>query len=62
DHTSSCFSFFWGTLSPQGESWLCCAVVASEKPPAALAPELKMTPDQVAIREPGGERKLSFTL
>ena len=47
---------------PQGESWLCCAVVASEKPPAALAPELKMTPDQVAIREPGGERKLSFTL
>ncbi|WP_227160365.1 hypothetical protein, partial [Enterobacter cloacae] len=19
DHTSSCFSFFWGTLSPQGE-------------------------------------------
>ena len=47
---------------PQGESWLCCAVVASENPPAALAPELKMTPDQVAIREPGGERKLSFTL
>ena len=29
--------------------------------PAALAPELKMTLT-VAIREPGGERKLSFTL
>ncbi|MFT4292574.1 DUF2264 domain-containing protein [Enterobacter sp.] len=48
---------------PQGESWLCCAVIASEKQQHyAAVPQLNMTHHQVVIREPGGERQLSFTL
>lgn len=47
---------------PQGVSWLCCAVVASEKQQVVVAPRLNITPNQVVIREPGGERHLSFTL
>nr|WP_279116351.1 DUF2264 domain-containing protein [Enterobacter soli] len=48
---------------PQGESWLCCAVIASEKQQHyAAVPQLSMTHHQVVIREPGGERQLSFTL
>ena len=47
---------------PQGESWLCCAVFASEKQKLAARPHLNITQNQVEIREPGGERQLSFTL
>ena len=48
---------------PQGESWLCCAVIASEKQQHyAAVPQLNITHHQVVIREPGGERQLSFTL
>jgi len=47
---------------PQGESWLCCAVFASEKQKLAARPHLNITQNQVEIREPGGERLLSFTL
>ena len=47
---------------PQGESWLCCAVFASEKQNIAAMPLLNITQNQVEIREPGGERQLSFTL
>ncbi|EMW0513234.1 DUF2264 domain-containing protein [Enterobacter mori] len=47
---------------PQGESWLCCAVFASEKQNSAARPHLNITQNQVEIREPGGERQLSFTL
>lgn len=47
---------------PQGESWLCCAVFASEKQDIAARPHLNITQNQVEIREPGGERQLSFTL
>lgn len=47
---------------PQGESWLCCAVFASEKQDIAAKPHLNITQNQVEIREPGGERQLSFTL
>ncbi|MHA6672948.1 DUF2264 domain-containing protein [Enterobacter mori] len=47
---------------PQGESWLCCAVFASEKQNSAARPHLTITQNQVEIREPGGERQLSFTL
>lgn len=47
---------------PQGESWLCCAVFASEKQNSAARPHLNITQNQVEIREPGGERLLSFTL
>lgn len=48
-------------LSP-GEHWLCCAVIASENQIVSAVPHLNMTHNQVAIREPGGERQLSFTL
>lgn len=47
---------------PQGESWLCCAVFASEKQNSAARPHLNITQNQVELREPGGERQLSFTL
>ncbi|WP_296240995.1 DUF2264 domain-containing protein [uncultured Enterobacter sp.] len=47
---------------PQGESWLCCAVFASEKHDIAARPQLKITQNQVEIREPGGERQVAFTL
>ena len=47
---------------PQGESWLCCAVFAGEKQNSAARPHLSITQNQVEIREPGGERQLSFTL
>ncbi|MFL4211195.1 DUF2264 domain-containing protein [Enterobacter mori] len=47
---------------PQGESWLCCAVFASETQNSAAMPHLNITQNQVEIREPGGERQLSFTL
>lgn len=47
---------------PRGESWLCCAVFASEKQNSAARPHLNITQNQVEIREPGGERQLSFTL
>ena len=47
---------------PQGESWLCCAVFASEKQNSAARPHLNITQNQVEIREPGGEHQLSFTL
>lgn len=47
---------------PQGESWLCCAVFAGEKQNSAARPHLTITQNQVEIREPGGERQLSFTL
>lgn len=47
---------------PQGESWLCCAVLAGGKQPAAATPQLNITHNQVVISEPGSERKLSFTL
>ena len=47
---------------PRGESWLCCAVFASEKQNSAAMPHLNITQNQVEIREPGGERQLSFTL
>ena len=50
------------TELPQGESWLCCAVFASEQHRIAVTPQLTMTPDQVVIRDPGSERQLSFTL
>ncbi|WP_448668988.1 DUF2264 domain-containing protein [Enterobacter mori] len=50
------------TTIPQGESWLCCAVFASEKQDIAARPHLNITQNQVEIREPGGERQLSFTL
>lgn len=47
---------------PPGESWLCCAVVASGLPHDAVAPQLNITQNQVVIREPGSERQISFTL
>lgn len=47
---------------PRGESWLCCAVFASETQNSAARPHLNITQNQVEIREPGGERLLSFTL
>ncbi|MBX8461651.1 DUF2264 domain-containing protein [Enterobacter sp. RIT637] len=47
---------------PLGESWLCCAVFASEKHNIAARPQLKITQNQVEIREPGGERQVAFTL
>lgn len=47
---------------PRGESWLCCAVFASETQNNAARPHLNITQNQVEIREPGGERQLSFTL
>lgn len=47
---------------PRGESWLCCAVFASETQNSAARPHLNITQNQVEIREPGGERQLSFTL
>lgn len=47
---------------PPGESWLCCAVVASGSPHDAVAPQLNITQNQVVIREPGNERQISFTL
>lgn len=47
---------------PQGESWLCCAVFASEKHNIAARPQLEITQNQVEIREPGGERQVAFTL
>ena len=47
---------------PPGESWLCCAVVASGSPHDAVAPQLNITQNQVVIREPGSERQISFTL
>ncbi|HHA2011355.1 TPA: DUF2264 domain-containing protein [Enterobacter mori] len=47
---------------PQGESWLCCAVFAGEKQNSAARPHLSITQNQIEIREPGGERQLSFTL
>jgi hypothetical protein len=50
------------TNIPQGESWLCCAVFASEKHDIAARPQLKITQNQVEIREPGGERQVAFTL
>jgi len=50
------------TELPQGESWLCCAVVAGESPQHAVTPHLNITLNRVVIREPGGERQLSFTL
>ncbi|ELQ3994646.1 DUF2264 domain-containing protein [Enterobacter bugandensis] len=45
-----------------GERWLCCAVIASEKQNVAAAPHLDMNHNRVVIRNPGGERLLSFTL
>ncbi|EOZ9387327.1 DUF2264 domain-containing protein [Enterobacter bugandensis] len=45
-----------------GERWLCCAVIASEKQNVAAAPQLDMNHNRVVIRDPGGERLLSFTL
>ncbi|MCY0772511.1 DUF2264 domain-containing protein [Enterobacter cloacae complex sp. 2022EL-00788] len=50
------------TEIPPGESWLCCAVLACEKPSSAAAPQLDIAHNQVVICEPGSERKLSFTL
>jgi len=50
------------TELPQGESWLCCAVVAGESPQHAVTPHLNITLNRVVIREPGGERQLSFAL
>src|SRR5690606_5790424 len=48
---------------PQGESWLCSAVTASETQKYfAVTPQLNITHNQVVIREPGSERQLSFTL
>ena len=47
---------------PQGESWLCCAVTASEKPHRAVTPQLTLTHNQAVIRDPGSERQLTFTL
>jgi len=47
---------------PQGESWLCCAVIASGSQHDAVTPQLNITQNQVAIRDPGSERQLSFTL
>ncbi len=47
---------------PQGESWLCCAVLAGGKQPVAATPQLNITHSRVVISEPGSERKLSFTL
>jgi hypothetical protein len=48
---------------PQGESWLCCAVTASAlNKNRAESPQLDITHNQVAIRAPGSERKLSFIL
>lgn len=47
---------------PQGESWLCCAVTASEKQRAAATPILSITRGQAVIRDPESERLLSFTL
>ncbi|WP_253381950.1 DUF2264 domain-containing protein [unidentified bacterial endosymbiont] len=45
-----------------GESWLCCAVLAGEKQPAGVTPQLNISHNRVVIREPGGERQLAFTL
>ena len=50
------------TEIPQGESWLCCAVTASEKPHRAVTPQLTLTHNQAVIRDPGSERQLTFTL
>ncbi|EPV5022899.1 DUF2264 domain-containing protein [Enterobacter hormaechei] len=47
---------------PQGESWLCCAVLAGGRQLAAATPQLNITHSRVVISEPGSERKLSFTL
>lgn len=47
---------------PQGESWLCCAVIASGSQHDAVTPQLNITQNQVVIRDPGSERQLSFTL
>ncbi|WP_225758067.1 DUF2264 domain-containing protein [Leclercia sp. Marseille-Q4284] len=48
---------------PQGESWLCCAVMASaENKNRAESPQLQINNNQVVIRAPGSERQLSFIL
>lgn len=48
---------------PQGESWLCCAVMASaQNKNRAESPQLQINNNQVVIRAPGSERQLSFIL
>ncbi|MFK3710160.1 DUF2264 domain-containing protein [Leclercia adecarboxylata] len=48
---------------PQGESWLCCAVMASaQNKNRAESPQLEINNNQVVIRAPGSERQLSFIL
>lgn len=48
---------------PQGESWLCCAVMASaQNKNRAESPQLQINNNQVVISAPGSERQLSFIL
>ncbi|MCU6667051.1 DUF2264 domain-containing protein [Silvania hatchlandensis] len=51
------------TTLAQGESWLCCAVMASgQANKAAVSPQLEINNNQAVISLPGNERQLSFFL
>lgn len=51
------------TTLPQGESWLCCAVMASgDADKIAEIPQLQINTDRVVIRDPDNKRQLSFFL
>ncbi|MFY9995954.1 MAG: DUF2264 domain-containing protein [Leclercia sp.] len=51
------------TTLTQGESWLCCAVMASgQANKAAASPQLEINNNQAVISLPGSERRLSFFL
>ncbi|MCU6669594.1 DUF2264 domain-containing protein [Enterobacteriaceae bacterium H4N4] len=51
------------TTLPQGESWLCCAVMAcANASQSAVSPQLEINNNQAVIHQPGSERQLSFFL
>lgn len=51
------------TTLPQGESWLCCAVMAcGDSHKIAEIPQLQISTDRVVIRDPDNKRQLSFFL
>lgn len=51
------------TTLTQGESWLCCAVMASgQANKMAASPQLEINNNQAVICLPGSERRLSFFL
>ena len=51
------------TTLPQGESWLCCAVMAcGDSHNIAEIPQLDINNNQVVIRDPDNKRQLTFFL